>query len=785
MKRILIAALLLATFSAFSQGTVSPCGIRNIETELKEKYPEKYAEYLKNKALNEEHNASAQKAAPHTLYIIPVVFHVLHENGPENISEAQIRDAIRILNEDYNKLNPDTIDVIDEFKDIIGNAHIEFRLASLDPNGNITNGIKRYVTAETNNASIYDQANRIWPRNKYLNIFSAIDIGGAAGYTFNPGVGADIDGIMILHTHVGAIGTGSFNNSRSLTHEIGHWLNLDHTWGNSNDPGLASNCNMDDGVSDTPNTEGWQSCNLNGATCGSLDNVQNYMDYSYCSNMFTEGQVARMDDALNTGGSWGGYRNNLWTESNLTATGVNQLLVANFIADKNVACVGIPIDLTDYSYHAQSIWAWTMSNGQPSSSSQENPTVVYMQPGLQNISLSVSNGTSTLSKTKNSFLFITDSLGKFPPVVDGFETYTDFPNNSWYLSNPNEDVYKWKYNASNGFGASKCVKMDNYGAPTGQVEEFTSESVDLSVLATTTLSFKIAFALRTGNETDKLTLAVSKDCGETWLNVWNKSGANLASVANTNSNFVPSSDADWKDYTVTIPGAFRTENFIYKFVFQSGGGNNLYLDNINLTGTFKQNPILVWPLNNMGGRANNETLDWKAVPGCDFYTYEIDTTALFNSPLFSTGNITAFSSQPEDTDTKFQTSGLLNSQKYYWRVRTSTGGAASSWSNTWSFTVSSTGVGVKEEIKAPILFDLFPNPTNGSFQLKYSVEDKTTLVVSVYNILGERILNLNPIVSERGLHTLELNNDGSLSSGIYMVNLSGEGFSKTQKIIVR
>jgi len=97
-----------------------------------------------------QYEQSNQKSE--VIYIIPVVFHVLHNYGSENISKAQILDAVRIINEDFNKLNADTSQIIPEFQGIAANSHIEFRLAQIDPYGNCTDGIVRTVTSETNNA---------------------------------------------------------------------------------------------------------------------------------------------------------------------------------------------------------------------------------------------------------------------------------------------------------------------------------------------------------------------------------------------------------------------------------------------------------------------------------------------------------------------------------------------------------------------------------------------------------------------------------------------------------
>ena len=307
-----------------------------------------------------------------SIYVIPIVFHIIHNYGVENISDAQVYDALRILNEDFRKLNSDTADIVPAFKSIAADCEIEFRLAQKDPQENCTNGIVRKASLETYNGHNYwgDMSTSNvskWPRNKYLNIWVVNSITdengptGAAGYTYKPPVLdflSDLDGIMIIHEYLGSIGTGSPHRSRALTHEVGHWINLSHTWGNSNSPSLdgtvtssnpngIDNCDDDDDVMDTPNTRGWTSCNLNGNTCGNLDNVQNYMDYSYCTKMFTQGQGDRMKAALN---SFIAERDNLWTAGNLNATGTNGteiLCKAEFEVNRTVVCAGESIDFNE------------------------------------------------------------------------------------------------------------------------------------------------------------------------------------------------------------------------------------------------------------------------------------------------------------------------------------------------------------------------------------------------------------------------------------------------------
>ncbi len=161
-------------------------------------------------------------------YIIPVVFHVIHNYGSENISDAQIIDGVNAMNEDFRKLNEDTSAIVNAFLGIAADTKIEFRLAKLDPNGNCTNGIERIASTKTYNADNSSKFNP-WPRNKYLNIWTVYNLAsGAAGYAYyasgNPSPA--IDGIIILADYVGTIGTGTKTRSVALSHEAAHCFNL-------------------------------------------------------------------------------------------------------------------------------------------------------------------------------------------------------------------------------------------------------------------------------------------------------------------------------------------------------------------------------------------------------------------------------------------------------------------------------------------------------------------------------------------------------------------------------
>jgi hypothetical protein len=255
---------------------------------------------------------SALNKAAGVLVTIPVVVHVVYNTSTQNISQAQIQSQIDILNADYRKLNADTANVPTLFKSIAADCKIEFVLAKRDPAGNATNGIVRKQTATTSFSSNdnvkYSSkgGDDAWASGSYLNLWVCPLGGGLLGYAQFPGSGSALtDGVVVNVTAFGNTGTAAapFNKGRTATHEVGHWLNLYHIWGDD-----SGACTGSDNVGDTPNqgAENYGCPIYPRASCSNTsDMFMNYMDYvdDACMNMFSVGQGSRMSALFASGGA--------------------------------------------------------------------------------------------------------------------------------------------------------------------------------------------------------------------------------------------------------------------------------------------------------------------------------------------------------------------------------------------------------------------------------------------------------------------------------------------------
>jgi hypothetical protein len=266
-----------------------------------------------------ENSGNSNKASRGALLVIPVVVHVIYNSSVENVSEAQIQSQIDVLNADFRLLNADSLQPSHAFWTYTADSEIEFCLANKDPDGNLTSGITRTQTTETNFGGTGEEKNTSlggkdnWEPTKYLNLWVCNLEGdpGTLGYSTFPSDLAswpEDDGVVIDYRAFGTMGTAGDSpfttntGGRTATHEVGHWLNLSHIWGDNN-------CG-DDLVADTPPQEVDNSIcptfphNANNSCGANADGemFMNYMDYvdDFCMVMFSAGQKDRMWAAINS-----------------------------------------------------------------------------------------------------------------------------------------------------------------------------------------------------------------------------------------------------------------------------------------------------------------------------------------------------------------------------------------------------------------------------------------------------------------------------------------------------
>ena len=317
---ILLSLLVLAGISKLNaQTSGEPCGSTAVHTRKLETDTVYHRSWFNmEQRLHAMQQVESERSDE--IFTIPVVVHIIHTGQNigmgANITDEQIASAITALNEDFRKLegsngDGDGVDV-----------GLEFCLASRDPNGNPTTGINRvngssvplYETqgiAATGSLGADEVAVKslsVWPRASYLNIWVVTEIednnavNGIQGYAYFP-VNNVVDGIVILYNAFGTIGNVKPNTSmnRTLTHEVGHYLGLYHTFHSTSTCSAEVSCTTQgDRVCDTPPTITAGSCNS--PACSGTQQVENYMDYTaeWCRNMFTEGQKTRMRNTLLT-----------------------------------------------------------------------------------------------------------------------------------------------------------------------------------------------------------------------------------------------------------------------------------------------------------------------------------------------------------------------------------------------------------------------------------------------------------------------------------------------------
>ncbi|AUD05498.1 M43 family zinc metalloprotease [Spirosoma pollinicola] len=429
MFRLLLSLTLLVLLTSQLQAqTPQQCATMQMDSVLRARHPElgtlaDFERALQKKMVDLKKQMANGRTGLATVITIPVVVHVVH-NGEavgsgRNISQAQVQAQLVTLNEDYRRKagtrgfndNPLGADI-----------EIEFCSAVVNPQGQAMAepGIDRYngnqANWNQNNIEGVLKPSTYWNPDKYYNIW-VVDLndvvsggGQLLGYAQFPsqsnlaGIPTDspasTDGVVIDYRSFGNAEKGNFptmratyNLGRTLSHETGHWLGLRHIWGDAN-------CG-DDFCADTPPQASASSgCPLGRVSCGSTNMVQNYMDYSNdaCMNIFTLNQKDRIRAVMALS-----PRRLSLLSSNVCGTQVATRPVSNFRADNQQVLLGGQIKFTDLSDGFPTSWSWTFEGGTPATSTAQNPTVTYNQPGIFSVTLVTTNaiGQSTpLVRTK-------------------------------------------------------------------------------------------------------------------------------------------------------------------------------------------------------------------------------------------------------------------------------------------------------------------------------------------------------------------------------------------------
>jgi len=596
---------------------------------LKQEFEDQIAQAIK-KGLPGTYNKTT--AASDTVYYdVPVVIHLVHDYGPEYLNDDDIYDAVKYWSVVYEGRNPDTNSVIAPFKPYIGNARIRLHLATIDPNGKPTKGVTRHQHYSTLVATD-DAKLGYWPNNKYLNIWfiRSFGAGGPAAYAYYPSSAASMpyyDGIISLYNYI--------NIDKVIPHEIGHVLNLAHTWGSTNNPDVACG---DDNVDDTPPTKGHNPVGcvtsaLYDVTCATgytrrytdirgadsivnypdTVNSQNIMDYTYCQRMFTIGQTVRMRTALTS--SVAG-RSNLITPSNLNATGAlmptpDLKPIAEYSVERATG-IGVITDprtrflafnhTSNFTFRNRS-WndtissiQWLFSNNAatPTSTSVTGVNNTFRTPGwVTTTVIATSNaGSDTLIDPQSVYAADTTA-------INNIAYFQEFSNaaaiSNWPMINYYNNQYKWQmYKGASWGGDSSCIRYRSrdttnklVATPYGDVDDFFTPAFNLSNVPTNYyLNFRYSGAKSPGTRWstvgDSMEVQVSTTGGMRWAKLAGFNTAALATAGTVSAEYKPTTAAQWRAFSVNIPAAYRGPQTFFRFRYYPGEiGNNFYLDNFH------------------------------------------------------------------------------------------------------------------------------------------------------------------------------------------------------------
>lgn len=707
-------------------------------------------------------NSNSTQNKISVVYTIPVVVHVMHLGETigtgSNISDAQVNSAIDHLNDAFRNINayaggPYFTNAGISSSDV----EIEFCLAIRDPNGANTSGINRINTSYsdldrddpcspvsgTDTQDDCMKALSFWDSNDYLNIWTVNEICtsagvgcGVAGYAYTAGAHGQLyDGVVNEAAYFGS----STNNSKVHIHEVGHYLNLYHTFDNEC---TETDClTGGDLVCDTPPDAGTTAvnCTVSGTanTCSNdatianspfvsdvQDMYENYMDYGYlqCQNTFTPDQTTRMRSALT------GIRASLLSSQGCTTPAVP---VSNFTSNISSGCEGMTVNFTDISTNGTTSWNWTFPGGTPSSSTDSKPSVVYSTSGFYDVTLVASNSIGTGStQTKTEFI----------------SAYNE-PATACSIDNTNPNTAGLNY----GIGIYNVTLGTINNSSVGTVSEgaiYMDYACDNIVHLDPSTSYSLSVTPGSANNENIKAYIDFNDNGDftdSGEEIFSASAVNVQTIQNFTTSSTPTMD---KMLTMRV-----VSDFVNFTVSSCATPENGQVEDYGIYFASSSLPI---ELTSFYAAQKNETvlLNWQtsAEQNNDYFTIEHSSNGIIFDLLEKVegnGNTSSISNY------RYVHLDPKQGDNYYRLSQTDFDG-----------TRKVAGIKVVDFKTENKVASIFPNPIQeGILNLKYPSSIESDLVIQIFDVSGKILLEKNIQVNE-GNNQIELPTQ-KLGNGIY------------------